>query len=268
MQCFLPAPVPRFSYEVIFGFGVSKITGQYKILGGAYETRSWSCYVYTLGGRGQSWRSLVVPSLDRPERRLLVAPFLNGNLHWLTSDLKGNKKICCFDLETELFANLSQPDKVEYLSQLRILEERLCLCSYYGSHIVIWRLNFYGDKNSWSKEYTVDTLPYGGGLVYPLKVLANGDLLCAVRFNGNLFIYSKNNITTVTNGRLKGYDYSTNISFYTPSFLSLKAMGIPNVKSLKGKIFRGSIAKFKLLMVSYIFSGFLNYFIQCVTYVQ
>ncbi|XP_047949612.1 F-box protein At5g18160-like [Salvia hispanica] len=237
------ADVLRDSNEVVFGFGVSKISGQYKIFYGAYiyETRSWSCYVYTLGGRGQSWRSLVVPALGRPIQQLMIAQFLNGNLHWLTSDLAGTKLICCFDLETELFTNLSLPDKVECHAELRILEERLCFCTY-ASHIAIWRLNFYGDKNSWSKEYLFDNLPHGRGLLYPLKVVANGDLLYAARFNRNLFIYSRNTRTVVTNGRLQGYDlYSSNISFYTPSFVSLKAMGIHNVESLQHKIVRDSL---------------------------
>ena len=65
------------------------------------------------------------------------------------------------------------------------------LCNNTNDLIVVIWMNKYGDTNSWVKEYefsfqlTPDTINY---LVFPLKVLANGDLLFISE--ERVFIYS------------------------------------------------------------------------------
>ena len=79
------------------------------------------------------------------------------------------------------------------------------------------------------------------GHVYPPKVLASGDLLFAQQLSNELFAYSKNTQTIITNGLLQGYRAdSCNISYYTPHFFSLTTLGIDNVESLEDILFSKS----------------------------
>ena len=233
---------PLHTFCCIFGFGVSKLSGKYKIL---CSNEFGSCHVCTLGEA--SWRSI---SKAAPGRRLpdhYIASFSNGNLHWLAFNSQKKNFICCFDLETELFTSFSLPPRVygsnilrEY--QLCILEGRLCLCDIFDSYnFVIWWMSNYGDESSWVKKFVFrqcineptwlqnfDFLQ----LVWPIKVLANGDLLFC---NNQLYTYSKESETLATwGGRLgESTHHNCNIAIYTPSFLSLKAMGFHNVHSLE-----------------------------------
>ncbi|XP_042044544.1 uncharacterized protein LOC121790375, partial [Salvia splendens] len=105
-----PLPARR----CLFGFGVSKLSGQYKIL---CVDESRFCHVYTLGGEC-SWRRIPAPAAIRLPHALKItyrpsldyAIFLNGNIHWLACDLENNFLICCFDLETELFTSFPLKD--------------------------------------------------------------------------------------------------------------------------------------------------------------
>ena len=221
----------------IFGFGVSKISGQYKIL---YGDENGSCYIYTLVSGGL-WRSVTVATPSLPHER--GAPCLNGNLHWLVSDLEGNNLLVgCFDLETELYTDFSLPlapsrERDIHKYCLRVLEDRLCLCDTSDQlHADIWKMNNYGDTESWVREYTFDIRGDIFGLVSPLNVLENGDLVFATSSTNRLFKNSKSTNTIATYGffrRVHSFYYSS-IAFYTPSFLSLSIMGIDNVESFKG----------------------------------
>ena len=137
----LPRPPTRCC---AFGFGVSKLSGQYKILCCDYSA---SCHVYTLGRGGGAWRSIGA-TIGRPRLPRENAVYLNGNLHWLTSDPEGNPLICCFDFETELFTSFSLPpcnygDHLRYCLymngeyRLCVLEGRLCLCDILLCHTVV-----------------------------------------------------------------------------------------------------------------------------------
>ena len=149
----------------IFGFGVSKLSGQYKILS---VDESRSSHVYTLSRGGGLWRCIptatttVLPCDARLNRRPTTGmpfgyvSFLNGNLHWLAIDCKNNILVSCFDLETELFANFSPPPFYDGYSsdlygsyQLCILDDRLCFCDnmsdifcIYLDDGRIWRTKF------------------------------------------------------------------------------------------------------------------------------
>ena len=144
-----------------------------------------SCLVYTLGKRGY-WRSISAAP-GNPNMHRDKAVFFNGKFHWLASDLSdlSNHFVRCLDLETKLFTRCSIPSR-DYGSlgydtyitgyYLYILEDRLCLCDYIPPHgIVIWRMENYGDENSWIKEYTLENFC---GYFYPLVSL-NGDLIFA-----------------------------------------------------------------------------------------
>lgn len=201
-----------------------------------------SCLVYALGKRGY-WRSISAAP-GKPNIPCDKAAFLNGNLYWLAFDSDKNGFVCCLDLETEIITKYSILSRLGYITSminigyhLCILEGRLCLrdiLSPYG--VVIWRMDNYGDENSWVKEYTFDNL---GGLFYPL-VLLNDDLIIASnnRDVRELFIYSKNTETHVTHCSFRRFAYPclySSIVIYTPSFLSLETMGIHNVQVLRNK---------------------------------
>ncbi|XP_042010602.1 putative F-box protein At1g33530 [Salvia splendens] len=226
-------------HNSVFGFGVSKLSGQYKILlGDRWRPR----HIYTVGGEGllRSIAEKVEPPRQSADGD---AKFFNGNLHWLASfpDV-----VCCFDLETEVFISFSRPPKDHHGGHRRyggcrlfILEDSLCLCDISDNlHVLIWKMINYGDANSWVKEYTFDQQPYMSesarpnitNYVLPLKVLENGDLLFAVNTDKRLFIYDKRTDGVETFGRLQRslYCYFPNITIYTPTFLSLKSMGIDN----------------------------------------
>ena len=234
--------IPRLPTQgSVFGFGVSRLSGQYKILCGNYYT---SCHMYTLGKGGGSWRRIGA-AIGHPRPPQDKAVFLNGNLHWLTCDnVNGNFLICCFDLETELFTSFSLPrnygDHLKYFLyknreyRLCVLDGRLCLCDISASgSVVIWWLNNYGDANSWVKTFMVNR-PDIHDIIFPLKVFENGDLLFTVkRDHFKLFTYSRNTRNLVIYGILRRSPFhSSNIVSYIPSFLSLKNMGIHNVQSL------------------------------------
>ncbi|XP_047949589.1 putative F-box protein At1g33530 [Salvia hispanica] len=148
---------PLMGAGFFFGFGVSKLSGLYKIL---YGDQYSSCHVYTLGrgSSGREWRSITSTAPGVPTLGGDCAKFLNGNLHWLVSNIEKNDLVCSFDIETELFTSFSPPH--DYggnpygNNHLYILEGQLCLCDILNSnHVVVWKMNSYGDENSWIKEY-------------------------------------------------------------------------------------------------------------------
>ncbi|XP_047945898.1 F-box protein At2g23160-like [Salvia hispanica] len=233
---------PRGYNYSIHGLGVSKISGQYKILCCRVSRRSYKCYVYTLGGGG-SWRIISATTPGLPERHIFnKAVFCNGNLHWLASnsDFEEKQIICCFDLESELLTNFSIPPRVydsdiKLTYRLCILEGRLCLYPYICGliDVGIWWMDKYGDENSWVKVYNFHEPRGKNGIISFLKVLENGDLLFAIDYDRLLFIYSKSTKDVMLFSHPLPYPYGQyNITTYTPSFLSLKAMGIQHVQSL------------------------------------
>ena len=199
------------------------------------------CYVSTLVE--ECWRSISAPGV--PLWNYDIAVCLNGSLHWLASDVEEkNKFICCFDLETELFASFPLPPCVygsDILCEYRLcsLEGRLCLCDTYDSNnFAIWLMHNYGDDKSWVKEYTFQQpIPIWRSAdnilqrFWPLKILENGDLFY---YNNNImFIYSRKTKRVEPHSFALRTSYRfSNIATYTPSFRSLKAMGIHNVRSL------------------------------------
>nr|XP_009614118.1 F-box protein At3g07870-like [Nicotiana tomentosiformis] len=104
--------------ELIFGFGFSPVTKEYKVIKIAYIDHPWCCpgctsEVQVFGLNGNSWRSIR-------EAGYQIDPFssqgimLNGKMHWLTQ-LKmyygrHDRLIVSFDLADELFAEVPKVD--------------------------------------------------------------------------------------------------------------------------------------------------------------
>ncbi|XP_047949588.1 F-box/kelch-repeat protein At3g06240-like [Salvia hispanica] len=235
--------IPRLPKRgCIAGFGVSKISGQYKIL---CRDQIRSYHVYTLERGGGCWRRIAGPKFY-PRMPWGNVIFFNGYLHWLASDLKESLFVCCFDLETEVFTKFSLPprdnsnDPVKNWCHVRgdyelcVLEGQLCVCdSLKSTGIVIWWMKNYGDTNSWVKACRINR-PQIGEVIFPLKLSANGDLLFAINTDNQLVTYNHNTDEYLVNNSFldRSNDHVYNIITYIPSFLSLTAMGICNVKSL------------------------------------
>ncbi|KAJ9551650.1 hypothetical protein OSB04_015695 [Centaurea solstitialis] len=150
--------------EVIYGLGVSSLTGEYKVVS-AFQVEILpnsnkpsqpsvlEAEVYTLG-TGQ-WRSLVpIPITYRLNRfQEFCGPFLNNHCHWIVSD------------------NEILKENQFHGQSLAILKRCLCKLDTYHSELTIWVMKEYGINNSWHKEVVsslVRTFPRR-------KVLPNGD---------------------------------------------------------------------------------------------
>lgn len=142
----------RKSYAIIvYGFGVSSLTGEYKVVRIFQGDIPWDSTstsrpsllegeIYTLGTG--KWRSLGhVPYCLFG----FHGPFLNGCAHWLVCDRDSPEAICSFDFEKESFQLVPSPPQS---SESGALFQGLggCLCKYksWESEFVIWVMKEYG----------------------------------------------------------------------------------------------------------------------------
>lgn len=243
--CLRPDSVCSPSQIVAYGFGVTKMTGQYKVVRIVYDydletedslrvTNSY-CEVYTLGAR--TWRSIPPGALQMYDT---FGVFLNGNLHWLVVDPNAPSQISCFDLETELFSTISHPPLQAsggFVGNLSAFLGCLCLCDNSSEDkIVIWLMREYGVEASWTKEYVISKDPELCGayvLVYPIKVFKDGDILMECE-DFALFYYSNKtkNTQKIDMFEAQGGRHSRiDAILHIPSFVSLKRFEMEDVMS-------------------------------------
>ncbi|KAH6826256.1 hypothetical protein C2S53_001693 [Perilla frutescens var. hirtella] len=248
---YITFPFPLDNSSVLlesYGFGVSRISGQYKVVGMFFkkeidtpqqaEVSRSECLVYSVGTG--SWRRIASAALLDYEFKYDTGAFLNGNLHWLAHarDLNGySERISCFVLETELFSTCSPPprDDPRGFRNLSVLGGCLCLCDNLGCEfpseydIAIWLMKEYGDEKSWTKEYVICKMFHADFLVFlcPIKVFEDGDILMEIGIQR--LVYYSNKTETIREVDVSGSD-CTAIS-YTPSFVSLKTIAMENVVS-------------------------------------
>ncbi|KAL2231923.1 F-box protein At3g07870-like [Sesamum indicum] len=247
----LPTPGTIWHYPTIvtYGFGASKTSGQHKVVRIYHECRrdpdnhkllgipKSECWVYTLGTG--SWRRIAPgPKLEYNCRS--TGAFLNGNLHWLVTDLEGSDWISCLDLETEVFSTLSPPPDIPerrgFLGDLTVLGDCLCMCDNTSDdEIVIWLMKEYGVEKSWTKEFVISKVPNYAGesyeVVYPIKIFKDGDILMAWQ-DFYLFYHSLKNKTTANVDIPKLHTtYNKEAMLHTPTFLSLRSFAMENVCS-------------------------------------
>ncbi|XP_047961787.1 F-box protein At5g49610-like [Salvia hispanica] len=94
-----PRPTHAMVFFERYGFGVSKMSGDYKVvrifIEGLPPNDQIGCQVYTIGTR--LWRKIAFVNPQKLYNRIAV--FLDGNLHWTES--KGSSwRIRSLDLET------------------------------------------------------------------------------------------------------------------------------------------------------------------------
>ncbi|XP_047953520.1 F-box protein At3g07870-like [Salvia hispanica] len=147
---------PFHSLQLQFGFGVSKISGQHKVV---CNNKNTDChYVYTVGTR--TWR--CVEAGAAPGVRFWGQPILcNGNLYWRVFDSRIHIWLCCgFDVEIECFSIFSFPPPIgDGWRNLSVLRDCLCYSYYNGcqDEIVIWMMKEYQVHESWTTEYKMST---------------------------------------------------------------------------------------------------------------
>ncbi|XP_047953325.1 F-box protein At3g07870-like [Salvia hispanica] len=247
----LPCPrQPSTALALEFhGFGVSRVSGQYKVVRISAEgppqtpvhlySGEAECQVYTLGtglwrriGQCGHWKHLADNSNS------MKMSFLCGYLHWWwrSTAISAPTKIYRLDLETECFSTFSCPraisNKERHLSSLRGC---LCVCDNSNLGIIIWVMKEYGNEKSWSVEFSIlkDNTPIWDGLqqLNPIEVFKNGDMLLSWRQGRPIYYSSTTKAIQEVDLHDSEDDMRYQISLYTPSLLSLKTFATENVIS-------------------------------------
>ncbi|XP_073148185.1 F-box protein At3g07870-like [Henckelia pumila] len=244
-----------------YGFGVSSITGQYKVvymfqksvqkvrqcrISENFKCEFYDYLIYTLG-TGRYWRSIHRNS-PFGLSHLSFGVFLNGNLHGLVkSSPESDISISCFDLEDESFKPFSPPPYPLRLvwfacrDALGVLDDCLCICDSTSSSdeggVVIWTMKEYGVKESWTRQFVFlgthisPSIPCD--VVCPIKGYKNGDILFSWQ-RRTMFYY---NNKTKTSHKVDMCTHNLDPSFWfktvlhSSSFLSLESFEVENVIS-------------------------------------
>ncbi|XP_042033560.1 uncharacterized protein LOC121780105 [Salvia splendens] len=210
--CPYPDSLDSSSNIVIFGFGVTKTTGQHKVVAAVCD--------YELA--------------ENPFRFTVTRSHCeNQNPH---------HEYLALILKQSISArSLSHPPlltKGGSVGILSVLEGRLCLCDNSSEgKIIIWVMREYGVAKSWIKEYVINKdakLCGDDGLVSPIKVFKNGDIL--MKCDESLLFYY--NGKTQSSRKIEMFDARGGdqsrvdaILLHTSSFLSLRSFGMEDLYS-------------------------------------
>lgn len=193
--------VREWPNDATYGFGFDPVRFEYKVVR-IYQEEIYdddtSYYksvgqVYTIG-KGY-WRSVghVMFSF------MAYGVNLYAKIHWLVYDADGNKLICSFDLENELFESFPMApaypeERYSDLRSLGVFGRCLCVCDNYAdSHFDVWVMKEYRVSSSWVKEIVINVSPeckdwLGHEMIYMVKVLEDGEVLFSWRHDF-LFLY-------------------------------------------------------------------------------
>ncbi|XP_047961911.1 F-box protein At3g07870-like [Salvia hispanica] len=242
---YIKLPCPRQPSTVtkweIYGFGVSRMSGQYKLVRTSVLQRpphlnfvESECQVYTLGTG--LWRRIGECGQFEHLVENSVMALVCGNLHWWW---KGTgalvpTQISHLDLETESFGAISCPSSDDGYKErcLSSLRGCLCVCDNRNLVIDIWVMTEYGDEKSWTKQFRMLKDNVWGSLkqLDSIQVYRNGDMLMTRR-TGKLLYHSSNTKTVKQVKFDSDYKLIYQIRLYTPSFLSLKTFATENVRA-------------------------------------
>ncbi|KAM3320855.1 F-box protein [Capsicum chacoense] len=223
----LPRSVEFEVQKLVFGFGFSHVTNEYKVIKiinyaniyynepGVYRRFRVPFFgksdVQVLSlGTSNRWRSIgeVVYRFDLNSQGIM----LNGKMHWLTRFGKyhgrRDRLIVSFDLADEVFGEVP---KIDFNVKPRIVQCHLavlgdCLAAavtlphYKGGGFEIWVMREYNVKESWMKEFKIgayspnpdSVTQHMQPLVKVLCLLKNGELLLEYK-GGNLVSYDPKN---------------------------------------------------------------------------
>ncbi|XP_042033563.1 F-box protein CPR1-like [Salvia splendens] len=216
-----------------FGFGVSKISGEYKVVCINADNGFNTHYVYTLGTG--KWRHIEAGAAS--DYKFWAQPILcNHSLNWTVIDLWYNNSICGFDVETERFSIFSFPTNGYGYGDLCVLRDCLCYCYTFDDDFIIWLMKEYQVEESWTIEYKLGPIicdfDWNSMLVEPFKLFKDGDILMLLD-KGRLIYYSNKKGTFEFVDMFKDLDATDLVSplIFNPSLFSLKNFGFKNVIS-------------------------------------
>ncbi|OVA03346.1 F-box domain [Macleaya cordata] len=234
----------RCSIRVPYGFGYGCKIDDYKLVSIFYNFRFGSeVEVYTLGSN--SWKKLknipyiVSSDLNRP------GVLVNECLHWIASPNNGLKKnrgskdskvIVSFDINDEIFLEVSHPEQLDdkFGKHLGVLGGCLCLVSSLAmddnvESVDVWVMKEYGVRESWTKMFTIaqETLGECIDKLRPIQSFKNGKILLETEDNDTnaLVLYDpKHETSRVLNirGILEGWEWFETES-YVRSLVPLKS---------------------------------------------
>ena len=229
-----------------FGFGVSKISGQYKVV--CINADTDFHYVYTLGTG--TWRRVAAGAASGLGFYTAAHIVCNGNIHWTGAYYSPHAlRICGFDLENECFSNFAAPPppppvngRSRLTGELSTLRDCLCYSYTWEDEIVVWSMKEYHVEESWTILYKMSSngfdfdrasvFGWNYMCVKPIKLFKDGDVLMLLA-KKRLIYYSNKTRTIQQVGMFEdaaAKDYVSALIF-TPSLFSFKNFGFKNVIS-------------------------------------
>ena len=157
---------------------------------------------------------------------------VNGALHWICFD--GEKgSILYFQFESETFHYFFLPglleDEINDTKNITMgeLEGSLYICdsSCLDTPVRMWIMEEYGDEESWTKVFSINTMnrfgwPYGG-LYWPVKHFKSNDAILMYH-SSNCFIYYEITKLRFKCFKIHGTQCKLEAISHTPSLISLK----------------------------------------------
>ncbi|GFP93419.1 F-box protein cpr30 [Phtheirospermum japonicum] len=139
-------PDPSISCKPTYGFGYDSRNDDYKVVKVMLDEE----WIYSL--KFDCWRRTDGTSYDRGK----WAVHVNGALHTIVRAETNSMKIMGFSVVTERDYEVATPEGIDMIMKglvyvcLDVLDECLALVCNYGSKLVIWVMEEYGVKESWT----------------------------------------------------------------------------------------------------------------------
>ncbi|KAL5718446.1 hypothetical protein ACHQM5_011347 [Ranunculus cassubicifolius] len=196
----LPKPLTEvrggMASEILYGLGYDHISGYYKVLRILYYREEWfedGCppdddwSLYTQ--QTNSWQRFetIVPYKPDPHSYQMV--YLENALHMvantLTSRTNKGRVILAFDLSSEEFREVPQPDHGDekFCIDVNASYRWLTLVSHLGGPVFnVWAMKEYGKRESWIKMFSINqsTIMRSRESLFPLHLSENGVIIASV----------------------------------------------------------------------------------------
>ncbi|KAK7303218.1 hypothetical protein RJT34_14120 [Clitoria ternatea] len=182
----------------IYGFGCDRFSDSYKVV-------AVFCYECDIGGvRGYKTQVKILTLGTDSWRRIQEFPsgvpfdesgkFVNGTVNWLASSASGSSWIVVsLDLGKECYRELLQPDyggvAVVTLT-LGVLRDCLCMLSHCDTFSDVWLMKDYGNKESWTKLFSVPYMGNPDSFPYTKALYISEDDQVLLEFQSKLVVYN------------------------------------------------------------------------------
>jgi len=222
-----PAAGQETRHQSNFALGYCAIAKEYKVLH-TFCSKTGSYYqpeaeIYTIGTG--KWRSIQKALLNL--RMFIVDSFVCGSIHWeLRDEDDCVNSIGSFNFENEQFSELSLPPRYDE-GDVTLTAFEGCLGvsffhTYSDPQYEIWIMKEYGNKESWTKQFTVKNL--GFAKLYDPLIFLNNGLILMMQYREFVVCYDTRRkfMEIIRIWQTQGNNYAI---AYKPSFVSLKDVG-------------------------------------------